>query len=177
MQTVTLPKIDSKHLVRFQERNIVSSLIYGAIAMFMIVAMFYAPFKKDSFNEHECVIVLLTMIPGFMIMCALSRAQFHGVKIDKINDTVKFHGGGISPNGFLHAISPTFIFQHLLIHTRKLSEIDFVSYDDRLSYTNSGKEKHEYGVTITGKFGAVFIKMDSMNKAKSVYSALINMTK
>lgn len=177
MQTVTLPKIDSKHLVRFQERNIFSSLIYSGITVITIVAMFYAPFKKDSFNEHECFIGLLIAIPVFIIMCALSRAQFHGVKIDKINDTVKFHGGGISPNGFLHAISPSFIFQHLLIHTRKLSEIDFVSYDDRISYTNSGKEKHEYGVTITGKFGAVFIKMDSMNKAKSVYSALINMTK
>ena len=177
MQTVTFPKIDSKQLIRFQERNIVSSLIYGGIAILMIVAMFYAPIAKDRFNEHECFIVLLMLVPAFAIMGALSRAQFHGVKIDKINDTVKFHGGGISPNGFLHAISPAFIFQHLLLHTRKLSEIDFVSYDDRISYTNSGKEKHEYGVTITGKFGAVFIEMDSMNKAKSVYSALLNMTK
>ena len=177
MQTVTFPKIDSKQLIRFQERNIVSSLIYGGIAISMIVVLFYIPFVKDGFNEHDYVAGLLTMIPVFVVMCALSRAQFYGIKIDKTNDTVKFHGGGISPNGFLHAISPAFIFQHLLIHTQKLSEIDFVSYDDRLSYTNSGKEKHEYGVTITGKFGAVFIKMDSMNKAKSVYSALLNMTK
>lgn len=176
MQTVTFPKINSNQLIRFQERNIVSSLIYVGIAISMIIAIFYMP-TKDGFNEHKYIIGLLTMIPTFVVMCALSRAQFHGVKIDKTNDTVKFHGGGISPNGFLHVISPSFIFQHLLIHTRKLSDIDFVSYDDRISYTNNGKEKHEYGVTITGKFGVVFIKMDSMNKAKSVYSALLNMSK
>lgn len=176
MQTVTFPKINLKQLTRFQERNMASSLIYIGIAIAMFIVMFYIPFTKGEFNENECIFRLLLLFPVFVIMGALSRAQFHGVKIDKINDTVKFHGGGISPNGFLHAISPSFIFQHLLIHTRKLSEIDFVSYDDRISYTNDGKERHKYGVTITGKFGAVFMKMDSMNKAKSVYSALYNMT-
>lgn len=169
MKTITFPKVKPKtsQFTHCQIKNVVSSVLFGTIGLVSLVGAI-CQFSKSSESGAGL------MLCGAAILLAKARVDFNGVKIDKRSDTISFPGGGISPNGFFHLISPRFILQHFLIHTIKLSDVEMVTYEDRIDYDKNGKETHEYGVNIMGSFGVAFIKMDSINKAKSLYSALIN---
>lgn len=169
MKTITFPKVKSKtgQFTNFQIKNVASTVLMGTVGL-ALFAMSINQFSKSS-GPGACL-----MLAGAAILLARSRVHFNGVKIDKQSNTISFPGGGISPNGFFHILSPRFILQYFLVHTIKLSDVEMVTYEDRIDYDKNGKEIHKYGVNVMGSFGVVFIKMESINKAKSLYSALIN---
>lgn len=173
MKTIATPVIRSKtgQYVNFQIRNITMFLGFGLLGTALFVLGIYLLLNK-SINPDR--VLALTFIFGIATISLLvARANYIGVIINKRTNSIQFPGGGISPNGFFHLLSPAFIIQHLISHKRNLSDIEMVTYDDRVKNIN-GKEIHSYGVTIAGSFGVIFIKMDSVNKAKSLYSALMN---
>lgn len=173
MKTISTPVIRSKtsQYINFQIRNIVKSLTMGLLGLSLLALGTYLCMYR-TFNTDRVFAIIILFGVAF-ISLLIARANFIGVRIDKKSNSIQFHGGGISPNGFFHLFSPSFILQHLMSHKRNLSDIEMVTYDDRVKIVNN-KELHTYGVTITGSFGVVFIKMDSINKAKSLYSALMN---
>lgn len=165
MRTVTTPQVrrrkDIVPYTEFRIRNMASFVVYTIIAIgigFM------------GYNKVGDAVLLALAIIGSLLMLLRARACFNGVYFNVKDDIIEFPGGGISCNSILDLINPLFILQYFFIHTRRLSDIEMITYE---SIKGSKNKRATYGVTIIGKFGVAFIKMDSANKAKSLYNTLI----
>lgn len=165
MRTVTTPQVrrrkDTVPYTEFRIRNMASFVIYTVLA---IGIGFMGYIKVGDAGLLALVII------GTLLMLLRARSCFNGVYFNVKDDIIEFPGGGISCNSIFDLINPLFILQYFFIHTRRLSDIEMITYE---SIKGSKNKSAVYGVTIIGKFGVAFIKMDSANKAKSLYNTLI----
>ena len=176
MRTVTTPQVrrrkDTVPYTEFRIRNMASFVVYTIIAIGIGFMGLLYPIGIGfmGYNKFGDIVTLVLVIIGILLILLRARACFNGVYFNVKDDIIEFPGGGISCNSIFDLINPLFILQYFFIHTRRLSDIEMITYE---ASRDSKSKRVVYGVTIMGKFGVAFIKMDSANKAKSLYNTLI----
>lgn len=147
----------------------ITSIILTGIAFLICLFLLYVCLTDFRYTDKMVFtgIIIATLVIYFRI-----RVIYEGIKIDILNDTLSYPGGGISFNNFEETLSN--LNQFFKRYSHRLSTIQYIKATDKRFMDKKGNIHYTYILTFTSSSNTVDLKFSTSSKRDQVYSLIAN---